>query len=191
MPVVRTLLATALAGTFAVVAQGQSLADVAKKAEEERARKAESTKAETPAAKKIYTNQDLVEAPAPAADAPPVDAKTEPLVKGVTAKKASTAPREPLRNEAWWKRRMTGLRQSLDRATAACVAKAAQVQRLQADRDSVLALGVGRAGSTLNALAQARADLASCNAVKAGASRAVADAEEDARTHGVLPGWLR
>jgi hypothetical protein len=86
---------------------------------------------------------------------------------------------------------MTGLRANVSQATAARASKAALVSRLEAVRDNVPERGFSVAqayAAASSELAKARADLE----VSVGVEKAaVSAAEEDARTHGVLPGWLR
>src|SRR5438094_7677977 len=86
-------------------ASAQSLADVAKKTEEERAKAA----AEKKAPAQVITNEDLKKKPTETRDVKPA------------AKKGTAEKTDPKQQEAYWKRRATELhaRLSADEKTAA------------------------------------------------------------------------
>jgi hypothetical protein len=89
---------------------------------------------------------------------------------------------------------MATLRSKLDQAATERQAKATLVARLELVRDNVPDHGYSVAqayASASSELAKARADLQICIGAENAARVAIMDAEEDARTHGVLPGWLR
>ena len=164
----------------------QSLADVAKKTEEERAKaKQEQTKSDdakntdnTPAAK-VYTNKDLGTA---------AETKTEPAAKDTSNK---TTPNEPVKDEAYWRGRFVKLVKSFnprhDQELAEATARVEYLKEalkkttegsylrlsLQTQLESALADG-DRAASYVNA------DLT-----------AVEDLQEEGRKAGALPGWFR
>jgi hypothetical protein len=178
MSLIRIALAIA-ALMIAPPGHAQSLADAARKAEEVTAKQDQ--------AGKVFTNADLK-------DVPPVPPMSPGATKPeVPAKDASNQPAEkpgqPVRDEAWWRARMTGLRANVDQATAACVPKAAVVARLE----KVIEIAPPAYTTTTHELekARARADWETCVALADVAKAAVGAAEAEARRAGVLPGWLR
>jgi hypothetical protein len=176
MFLIRIALATATL-MIATPGDAQSLAEAARKAEE----------AKSEPARKVFTNADLKDAP-PAPAPSPADVQPEVAAKD-PSNKTTEKPGEPARNEAWWRARMTGLRADVDRATAACVPKAALVARLEKVIES-LPPAYTRTSHEVEK-ARARADLDTCVALSDVAKAAVGAAEEEGRRAGVLPGWLR
>lgn len=184
----------------------QSLADVAKKAEEERAKakreqaksadtkNADDAKKTAKAPTKVYTNKNLVDVPSPPAAASAEPTKSEPAGKNTSNKAATEKSDESAKDEAWWRTRMAGLRANLVQATNARVSKAALVKRLEAVRDNVPERGFSVAqayAAASSELAKARAELDFCVGAENAAKAAISAAEEDARRAGVLPAWLR
>jgi hypothetical protein len=199
---IRALLATVLLGTLGLptALHGQSLSDLAKKTQEDRAKakqeqvKSDDTKkTDKASAAKVYSNNDLVDVPPPAAA--PADTNTEPVATD-TPQKVATA--EPATDEAYWRRRMTTLRGNLARDNAACEPLAAKVREL----DSIYASSVfyvdgkamvNRASAAVieTKLVDAKSEQQQCLA-KVTLDRAAIDTVlEEARRLGVLPGWLR
>jgi hypothetical protein len=84
---------------------------------------------------------------------------------------------------------MTGLRADVDQATAACVPKAALVERLDKMIENVPPIYTRTAHEVEKA--RARAELETCVALVGTAKAAVGAAEEEGRRAGVVPGWLR
>jgi hypothetical protein len=169
----------------------QSLADVARKAEEARAKRDQANpddkETERAPVRKVFTNADLKDAPAPATA--PGARKTEVPAKD-TPNKTTEKPGEPARDEAWWRTRMAGLRASVDQTTAACVPKAALLASLERAIEIPPPPAYTISSHEL-AKARARTDLGTCLALIDAAKAAVGAAEEEGRRAGVLPGWLR
>lgn len=169
----------------------QSLADAARKAGEATAKqdqaKPDDKKTENAPARKVFTNADLKDVP-PAPTTSPAATKPGVLAKDMS-NKTTEKPGEPVRDEAWWRARMSGLRANVDQATAACVPQAALVARLEKVIESVPP-AYTRTSHELEK-ARARADLDTCVALIDMAKAAVGAVEEEGRRAGVLPGWLR
>ncbi len=205
------LLAVSLCMPTALHAQ--SLGEIAKKAQEQRDKaKAEAEKAKTEAEKgnagastakpstppvKSYTNKDLVDDPTRAVAAP-AETKTEPAVNDTSHKAATEKSDEPVKDEAYWRARMTTLRGNLARDNAACEPLAAKVHELDGlYADSVFYVDgrpmVNRASAAVIETKQvdAKAELRQCQAKVALDQTAIGTAEEEARRLGALPGWLR
>jgi outer membrane murein-binding lipoprotein Lpp len=188
------LIRIALAIATLMIAPGshaQSLADAARKAEEARAKqdqaRPDDKKSDSVPVRRVFTNADLKEVP-PAPATSPAATKTEVPAKD-TPNKTPETPGGPVRDEAWWRTRMTGLRANVDQATAACVPRAAEVARLETVLESV-----PPAYTTSNhelAKARARADLDTCVGLIGLARAAFGAAEDEGRCSGVAPGWLR
>lgn len=169
-------------------AQAPSLAELAKKEQERR-------KA-TPPAAKVLTNKDLPKpkAPAPAApatDAPapaaPADAKAAPDPNSADAKKAEEG--KEVKDEAYWRGRMSAAREDLRRAQMFAEALQSRINALSADfvnrDDPYQRAKVGEDRQ------KALAELERVTADIEKATKAIADIEEEARQAGVPPGWLR
>jgi hypothetical protein len=190
MSLIRIALAIA---TLMIAPEGhaQSLADAARKAEEATAKqdqaKPDEKKTDNAPVRKVFTNADLKDAP-PASATSPASAKPEVPAKD-TPNKTTEKPGEPVRDEAWWRARMTGLRADVDQATAACVPKAALVERLDKMVENVPPIYTRTAHEVEKA--RARAELETCVALVGTAKAAVGAAEEEGRRAGVVPGWLR
>jgi hypothetical protein len=207
-----TLLVASLSMPTALHAQ--SLADIAKKAQEQRdkAKAAAAEKAKTEgeqgkggastdklnaAPTKVYTNKDLPgDSTRPAAI--PVETKAEPAVDETSNKAATKKPDEPVKDEAYWRGRMTTLRDNLARDKAACEPLAEKVRVLDGIyADSVFYVDgkamVNRASAAVieTKQADAKAELRQCTAKVALDQSTIATVEEEARRLGVLPGWLR
>lgn len=188
-----TLLTFALVSVLApaVSADAQSLAAIAK--QEEARRK------QAPQARKVYTNQDLRDAPpaapatvapatdAAAADPPPLDAK-EP-VPAAPAPTAKPEPPAPVRDQKYWFTRITEARNALERSKVFAEAIQSRLNSLATDivnRDDP----AQRAQLEL----ERQRNLAELDRVKLEMSvqtKAIADIEDEARRAGVPPGWLR
>ncbi|HUE90323.1 MAG TPA: hypothetical protein VMO26_29925 [Vicinamibacterales bacterium] len=169
------------------VLSAQSLASVAKKEEERR----KSVKASG----KVYTNNDLKaditasSAPAPtnaSADAPTPSTQVPSLnLPGGTI----TEPDAEVKDEAYWRSRMTQARSALERLRIFADALQSRLNALASDivnRDdpaqrAQLELERQRAFAEMERVAQETADQ----------TKAIADIEEEARKAGVPPGWLR
>ena len=175
------------------LASAQSLADVAKQTEEQRAMSTTDGKSAVQPSGKVYTNKDLGPHLGPPAAAP-ADKSTR-VAQDVPAPASSVTTEEPSKkDEAAWRARMTALRGDLTLATDTRTAKETLVKRLEGIRDNVPGHGfsVAQAYTTASSeLAKARAELdAAISAVKA-AELSISLAREEARRAGVPPGWLR
>lgn len=185
-------LAGGLAGVPRVAA-AQSLADVARA---ERARREIA-----PKASKVYTNADLQPVPEAVAPAPsPAPDSSSALPAGgdaggdtgtATAESAAApaAESEPAHDEAFWRTRMAGARERLQRSTLFAEALQSRINALTTDfvnRDDPAQRAVV-AGERQTALAE----LTRVQAEVRDLTKAVADIEEEARRAGVPPGWLR
>jgi hypothetical protein len=167
------------------VATGQSLADVART---EKVRRQEQ-----PKASKIYTNDSMK------ADITP----SVPVPEGATTDAAAAADVSPApaaadapapaggerRDQAYWKGRMTGAREQLERSKTFGEALQTRVNALSADfvnRDDPAQqaqIGQNRA--------KAVAELDRVQREIAAHTKAIAAIEDEARKAGVPPGWLR
>ena len=155
--------------SLAAPLQAQSLAGVAKKAEQERAKAKEG---------KVYTNKDLADTP-PATTAPlpsdagPVSSSSKPTSGGET------------KDEEWWRSRALALRRTLaDDQTKLAAAKG----HYDSLPDTVKG-AVGR--PVIEASIKAKEEITRLTAIVANDQRAITEFEQEARRAGVLPGWLR
>jgi hypothetical protein len=184
-----------LSATVGSAASAQSLADVARRESERR----ETVKA----AGKTYTNTDLKQVPAPAADAtaepgasapgaepgqaePAAAEKTEQADESAATKAAES---DETKDEAYWSRRMTELREQLERDETFADALQNRIDALTIDfvnRDDP-AQRSQIASDRQKALAELERVKKSIEQDK----RAIPDLEEEARRAGVPAGWLR
>jgi hypothetical protein len=184
------LATAALLIIAAVPVFAQSLADLAKKEEERR------KKIQEPA--KVYTNKDLMPAPAsstppaaPAADgaAPAPTPAPAPGAPGDAPKDAPEKDKEPAKGQAYWAARMKGLRDDVARNETYAEALQTRLNALQTDfvnRDdpaqrAVIEQNRQKAAAELDRLKKSIID----------GKKKIADLEEEARRAGVPPGWLR
>lgn len=177
----RTLAFASLVVTLPVhlLAQTPSLAEVAKKEQERR--KAAGT------AGKVYTNKDLPKGGAPAT--PPASAPAPtPVAEPATQATEEKAP-ENEKDEAWWRARITSVREALRRDEMFLEALQSRVNALSTEfvnRDDPFQraqIGENRQKA-----------LAEMDRVKSEIERLkkdIDDIEEEARKAGVPPGWLR
>ena len=179
------LFAVALAGAIPtpVGAQTSSLGDIAKK---EAARRKSG-----PAPSKTYTNADLPESavkPA-AAPAPVQSASPAPSASASEPRPEAPKPEADERDEAWWRAKMSQLREELRRNEAFQEALDSRINSLSADvlrRDDPYQrakLGEDRAKAVVE-MARVTDEIAQ-------GRQAIADLEEEARKAAVPPGWLR
>lgn len=177
-----------LALTTPLVASGQGLAGVAKKEEERR---------KSAPAGKVYTNTDLTAdvsstPPPPAAgnvtpDAPaPEPAAPQPAVNA----NGADAPAETqVKDEKYWRTRISDARSALERARIFAEALQSRLNALATDivnRDDP----AQRAQLELERQ-RAAAEFARVNREIADGNKTIAAIEEEARKAGVPPGWLR
>ncbi len=178
--VAATLLVSWLAGGMAS-AQTPTLGDVAKKEEERRKKLA--------APAKVYTNKDLPKpaatVPAPAAGAPEAPPAVEQKLP------PAPTPEEPKneKDEAWWRKRISDVRQELTRNEMAAEAFQSRINALTTDfvnRDDPYQ----RAQIAIDRQ-KALAELERVKAEAVRLKQLIADIEEEGRQAGVPPGWLR
>lgn len=183
----KRIVLTCLALSFlASAAAAQSLAELAK--QEEARRKAMK------AGGKVYTDADLgkvAPAASPAGPAQPAATPEAAKAPGEAQDPAAAAQgqKEPEKDEAWWRGRVTEARAKVERAKVLADAMQSKINALTNDwsaRDDPyqreqLAAERTRALGELQRLK---------DEIGAG-TKAIADIEEEARQAGVPPGWLR
>jgi hypothetical protein len=169
------ILAVAL--PIRLLAQTPSLAEVAKKEQERR--KTIGT------AGKVYTNKDLPKGGAPAEPSTPATLPT-PVAEPATQ---AAKPPEEEKDEAWWRARVTKVREALRRDEMFLDALQSRINALSTDfinRDDPYQraqIGLDRQ----KALAEQDRVKAEIEQLK----KDIDDIEEEARKAGVPPGWLR
>lgn len=178
-----TVLAVCLGGA-ALPAQTPTLGDIARKEEERRKQVA--------APAKVYTNKDL---PKPAVTPPPAGAPAAAPADQKAAEaqkpepKAEQKPDEDVKDEAWWRRRITAARDQLQRHELAAEAFQSRVNALTNDfaaRDDPYQraqISIDRQ-KALNEMERVKSEIARVKQV-------ITDIEEEARVAAVPPGWLR
>jgi chromosome segregation ATPase len=174
----------------------QSLADVSRKESERRQAVKEPGKS--------YSNKDLKSAPAPAppdASSVPADQKDDSKAdspadasssadSGGAAKDARAAKdKEPVRDQAYWSKRMTDLHEQLSRDQVYMDALQSRINALTTDyvnRDNPIERNQIAADRQ-----RALDELARLKKGTEEDKKAIADLEEEARRAAVPPGWLR
>jgi len=180
----------------------QSLADVARKEAERREQVKDSGK--------TYTNQDLKAAPAPPANsaATPSDQKADgsqadaskPGDSAATGKAADKSAaddkstkadgkKEEVRDQAYWSKRMSDLREQLNRDVVYMDALQSRINALTTDfvnRDNPV-----QRAQIASDRQHAIDELARLKKGTEDDKKAIADLEEEARRASVPPGWLR
>jgi hypothetical protein len=175
------------------VALPQSLADLARKTEEERAKAKTQTKTQTEPPPKSYTNEDLQRAqvsPASAAAAPAAGTKPAASTEAEGAKPdPKDASQEPPKDEKYWKDRIAAARAQLARTKLLVDVMQSRVNALSAD--AVNRDDPGQQTVVLNDLQTAMSELERLKTEIQSHTKVVADIQEEARRAGVPPGWLR
>ena len=184
------VIAAMLVATVSSSANGQSLADIARREAERRGHIAQPAR--------VITNKDLRPAPAvtpppdavPAAD--PADAaRAEPGKADVAKPEAgkSDASKEPARDQLWWGNRQKALQAQLDKDQTYADALQSRVNALTADfagRDDPLQRAqIGRDRQ------KALDELEALKKTMTVDRKALVDLQEEARRAGVPAGWLR
>ena len=184
---VMRLIAVLLAAVFAVpgVVSSQTLAAVAEKEEERRKNIRQPGK--------VYTNTDLkVDITATslsASNVTPAEPTPSTQVPSVNLPGGTIEPDAEVKDEAYWRGRITAARSALERSRIFADALQSRLNALATDivnRDdpaqrSQLELERQRALAEMERVKQEMADQ----------TKAIADIEEEARKAGVPPGWLR
>jgi hypothetical protein len=175
-----------LAAAMVATVTAQSLGDIAK--QEEARRKADKTPT------KVLTNDSLrsvptspVSVPAPAAAAPP--AASAPPGAPAAADAKAKPPVDRKAEEAAWRQRIQGARDSLQRSQMFAEALQSRINGLTADftaRDDPAQRAV-----VANDRQKALAELDRVKNDIVQQTKAIADIQEEARRGGVPPGWLR
>jgi hypothetical protein len=172
-------------GVLATAIRAQSLADIAKKTEEQRSDK------EKPKAPKVYTNKDLEEGFVGGIGKTP-DPRLEPPAEG---KLISAIPTSAPKDETYWRDRMRSLYERLDGDEAFLVAVSVREQvldkRLHRDVDDVLYLRDRNLRATVESdWTQAVAEVGRLKAAVENDKGALSAAQEEARRADVPPSWL-
>jgi hypothetical protein len=182
---IRVLSALALISGFAVAASAQSLGELAKR--EEARRKA------VKAAGKVYTNDTVGSTPAPPAPpssgAPPAATQSTSKAPATAAADEKTKQADPKKDEAFWRQRIQGARDSLQRSEIFAEALQSRINALTADftaRDDPAQRAV-----VANDRQKALAELDRVKNDMAQQTKAIASIQDEARRAGVPPGWLR
>ena len=183
-----------IAGLAFLVLEGvggsQSLADVARKTEEQR------QKSKPPS--RVYTNEDLKRDPGAATSAPspsasPATPEAKPGTSTTTeaAKPAAkdATPQEPPKDQKYWKDRMTDARNQLARSKLLLDAVQTRINSLTSDI-------ANRADPAQRAVLErdrqdAVRELGRLKKEIQDQTKAISDIEEEARRASVPPGWLR
>ena len=183
--VVALVAGLGLASAMAATVTAQSLGDIAKQEEARR------TAVKTPS--KVLTNDSLrsvptpVSAPAPAAAASP--AASAPPGAPAAADAKAKPPVDRKAEEAAWRQRIQGARDSLQRSQMFAEALQSRINGLTADftaRDDPAQRAV-----VANDRQKALAELDRVKNDIVQQTKAIADIQEEARRGGVPPGWLR
>jgi len=168
-----------LLGSAVSAAQTPSLAEVAKREQDRRKT--------TPPPTKVLTNQDLpkvVSPPVVAAPADKPDAAAQP-----SPTDTAQEPKEPVKDEAWWRARITEPRERLHRDEVLLDALQARVNGLASDfvgRDDPYQrarIGEDRQKAIVE-MERVRTEIGDLK-------KKIEDIEEEARKASVPPGWLR
>lgn len=171
-----------LIAAFAVTTSAQSLGELAK-------REAARRKAVTSSGK-VYTNDTVGSAPAPSISSPPPAAPAGTQSASATpAAEEKPKQADPKKDEAFWKQRLQGARDSLQRSETFAEALQSRINALTADftaRDDPAQRAV-----VANDRQKALAELDRVKSDIAQQTKAIAAIQEEARRAGVPPGWLR
>jgi hypothetical protein len=195
--------AVAIALTLAVSTHAQSLADAAKKAQEERAKtgqgdaKSEGKKVTDSSAKKVYTNKDLADLPAVVT--PPSEGQTESAAKeSASTRKVDKTdkvektdkPIEPVKDEAYWRARVAPPNKKIHDNIVKSLAMKRRIDELTTELLGIGALNARRGGveTERQRLISESDDL---DRTLQADIQAVKDVEEEGRRAGALPGWFR
>jgi hypothetical protein len=190
------VVAAVLAAVLTSGAPAQSLGDVAR---QEQARRKGTPS--TQGTNKVYTNDDLKGAPAPAATAPSTAPGTTADTKADAAKPGDTktadaktadgksTKTDPKADEATWRKRRQAIQESIDRAKTFAEALQSRINGLTTDfaaRDDP-----AQRAAVNNERQKALTELDRVKKEIEQHTKALADLQEEARKSGVPAGWLR
>jgi hypothetical protein len=179
--------------TVAVPLSAQTLGDLAKREQERRKT--------TPPAARTYTNDDLKKvAPFPGAADPtakpttppgtaPTKVEDPPKPGDAAAKPDGAKTPEPAKNEAYWRKRITAVRDEITRNESFREALQTQINSLSADftaRDDPY-----QRAQIADTRQKKIAELARVNTEIETAKKTIVEIEDEARRAGVPPGWIR
>lgn len=190
------VVAAVLAAVLTSGAPAQSLGDVARQ-EQARRKGTPSTQGSV----KVYTNDDLKGAPAPAATAPSTAPGTTPDTKADASKPGDTktadaktadgkAPKaDPKGDEATWRKRRQAIQDAIDRAKTFAEALQSRINGLTTDfaaRDDP-----AQRAAVNNDRQKSLTELDRVKKEIEQHTKELADLQEEARKSGVPAGWLR
>lgn len=136
---------------------------------------------------KKLTDADIGPAPVRPATAKPPDAATT----GTAAEevKPGEKPAEPVKDEPWWRARITAARAALERDKLLVDALDNRVSTLT--RDAVNRDDPAQRQALIQERLRALEELETMRKQVAADTQAIADIEEEARKAGIPPGWIR
>jgi len=193
----RSWLSAVLAvGVCAIGVQAQSLADVAKKTAEQRAKKeadekkvdAEGVNDRKPSSEaKVYSNKDLKEVPSVtiAGSSKP----SAPIIVEDEQARQADYKTVAKKDEAYWKDRMQGLTAAMETDELHLAAMVSRVKSLEANFDG--SGSISQRAVLRREYEEALTEATRLKAVVLADRRNTARAEEEARRANVPPGWLR
>jgi cell division septation protein DedD len=170
-----------LLGASSVAAQTPTLAEVAKQEQDRRK--------VTPPPTKVLTNKDLPKVVSPGTPAVPADAAKTDAASEPEATKTAQEPREPVKDEVWWRARISDPRERMHRDEVLLDALQARVNGLTSDftgRDDPYQrarIGEDRQKAIVE-MERVRIEIGELK-------KKIDDIEEEARRASVPPGWLR
>lgn len=194
----RSLIALAAFCTLSPFAHSQSLADVAKKTEEERAKTDEPSKsdegkkAEAPKSK-LYTNKELTPDNRSSTETKTAEAKTtatDTPTASTKEDKNEAKPKDAKKDEAYWRGRVTPIHRRIAEKVAKAATLDRRIRELTDDLSGIGPLNARRGGvesERQRLITEADTLRASIEADKA----EVETIEEEGRRAGALPGWFR
>ncbi len=187
----KSLMCALIVSCSLIPVHAQSLADVAKKVKEQRAAAQKQSGSEKPPAPKVYTNEDLKDAP-PASiigQAPEASPAVVAEREKAETERADEYRKAAKRDETYWKGQMRDRQAALDADTLQAAAMQTRVNSLDADLD----LGTSIPDRTVVRREREKAltELVRLRALVLADRKAIATLEEEARRANVPPGWLR
>jgi hypothetical protein len=183
----KTFGSVVLTVVMATSAAAQSLGEIA--------RKEEARRKSVKEAGKVYTNDSVRGAESAAAPVPvtlSTPEATPPSPSGTQQEpnaKPTTKPDEPKKDEAYWRGRMTEVRDGLARAQTLQEALQSRINALNADfvnRDDPV-----QRSKVASDRQKALAELERVKQEIQQLQKAITDSQEEARRAGVPPGWVR